>query len=51
MHTTGTFLVTPSLQISKLRVNETSLHSVTLAGSVKSNGDYTGTQFSDPYGT
>ena len=51
MHTIGTFLVTPSLQISKLKVNETSFHSVTLASSVTPNGDCTGTQFSDPYGT
>ena len=51
MHAIGTFLVTPSLQISKLKVNETLFHSVTLAGSVTPNGDCTGTQFSDPYGT
>ena len=41
MHTIGTFLVTPSLQISKLKVNKTSFHSVTLAGSVTPNGDCT----------
>ena len=51
MHTIGTFLVTPSLQISKLKGNETSFHSVTLAGSVTPNWDCTGTQFSDPYET
>ena len=51
LHTIGTFLVILSLQISKLKVNETSFHSVTLAGSVTPNGDCTGTQFSDPYGT
>ena len=51
MHTIGTFLVAPSLQISKLKVNETLFHSVTLAGSVTPNGDCTGTQFSNPYGT
>ena len=51
MHTIETFLVTPSLQISKLKVNETSFQSVTLAGSVTPNGDCTSTQFSDPYGT
>ena len=51
MHKIGTFLVAPSLQISKLKVNETSFHSVTSAGSVTPNGDCTGTQFSDPYRT
>ena len=51
MHTIGTFLVSSSLQIWKLKVNETSFHSVTLAGSVTPNGDCTGTEFSDPYGT
>ena len=49
MHTIGAFLVTPSLQISKLKVNETSFRSVTLAGSVTPNGDCTGTLFSDSY--
>ena len=51
MDTIETFLVTPSFQISKLKVNVTSFNSVTLAGCVTSNGDCTGTQFSDPYGT
>ena len=51
MYTIGTFLVTSSLQISELKVNETSLYSITLAGSVTPNGDCTVTQFSDPYGT
>ena len=51
MHTIGTFLVTPSLHISKLEVNETSFHSVTLAVSVIPNGDCTSRQFSDPYET
>ena len=51
MHTIETFFVTSSRQISKLKVNETSLHSVTLAASVTPNADCTGTQVSDPYGT
>ena len=51
IYTQFTFLVTPSLQISKFKVNETSFHSVTLAGSLTPNEDCTGTQFSDPYGT
>ena len=51
MHTIGTFLVTPSIKISKLKGNETSFHSITLAGSVTPNWDCTGTQFSDPSGT
>ena len=51
MHTIGTFIVTPSLQILKLKANDTSFHNVTLSGSVTPNGDCTGTQFSDPYGT
>ena len=37
--------------MSKLKINGTSFHSVTLAGSVRPNGDCTGTQFSDLYGT
>ena len=49
MHTIGTFLIIPSLQISKLKVSETSFNSVTLAGSVTPNGNCTGTQFSNPY--
>ena len=51
MNTIRTFLVTSSLQILKLKVNETSFHSVTSAGSVTPDGDCTGTQFSDLYGT
>ena len=51
MHTIGTFLVTSSLQISKLKVKENSFHSVTLAGSVIPNGNCTGAQFTDPCGT
>ena len=51
MHTIGTFLVDPSLQISKFKVNETSFHSVTLAGSVTPNEDCTCIQFCDPFGT
>ena len=51
MHTIGIFLVTSPLQISKLKVDETSFHSVTLEGSLTPNGSFTGTQFSDPYGT
>ena len=43
--------VTPSLHISKLKVNETSFHSVTLASSVTPNGDCVGRQFSDSYRT
>ena len=51
MHKIGRFLVTPSIQVSKLRVNETSFRSVNLAGSVTPIGDCTGTQLCDPYGT
>ena len=51
MHTMVTFLVAPSLQISKLEVNKTMFHSVILEASVTPNGDYTATQFSNPYGT
>ena len=47
MHAIETLLLKPSLQISKLKVNETSFHNVTPAGSVTLNGDCTGTQFSD----
>ena len=51
MHTMGNFLVTPSIQISKLKINETSYHTVTLAGWLTTNGECTETQFSDSYGT
>ena len=51
MHTIGTLIIAPSFQTSKLKVNETTFHSVTLARFVTPNGDGTGTQFSDPYGT
>ena len=51
VHTTRNFLVTPSIQISNSKINETSYHTVTFAGSITTNGDCTGTQFSDPYGT
>ena len=51
IHTMGKFLVASSLQMPKLTVTETSFYSATLAGSVKTNGDCTGTQFSAPYGT
>ena len=51
MHTIRTYLVTPSLQMSKLKVNETAFHSVTLAGTLTPNRDCTSRQFSDPYET
>ena len=47
----GNFLVIPSVQTSKLKINETSYHTTTSAGSVTTYGDCTGTEFSDPYGT
>ena len=43
MHTIGRFWVTSSLQISKLKGNETLFHNVTIASSVTPNGDCTGT--------
>ena len=49
MHTIGTFLVAPYLQVSKLKVNETSFLSVTLSVSLTPNGDCSGRQFSDSY--
>ena len=49
MHTIGIFLVATSHQISELKVNEASFHSVALATSVIPNHDCTDTQFSDPY--
>ena len=39
------------MQISKLKINDTSYRSVTLAGSITTNGDRTGMQFSYPYHT
>ena len=51
MHNTGILKLGPPLIISNLRVNETSHHSVTLAGSIGINGECSGTQYSDPFGT
>ena len=51
MHNTGIFMVSPNIQISGLKVNRTSSHSVILAGSTQTNGQCAGSQYSDLFGT
>ena len=51
LHSSGTISLGQNLQISHLKVNQTSYHSVLLAGSLAMNGDCSGTQYSDIFGT
>ena len=51
LHSSGTISLGQNLQISNLKVNQTTYHSVLLAGSLAINGDCSGTQYSDPFGT
>ena len=51
LHSSGTISLGQNLQISNLKINQTSYHSVLLAGSLAMNGDCAGTQYSDPFGT
>lgn len=48
---TGTILLANSILFSGIQANTTTTHSVTLAGSLSTDGRCSGTQFSDPYGT
>ena len=51
LHSSGKISLDKNLQISNLKVNQTSYHNVLLAGSLARNGDCSGTQYSDPFGT
>lgn len=50
MHKSGMYRLGNSL-INDLRVNQSTTHSITLAGSIKNDGSCYGTQYSDPYGS
>ncbi|KAL6417424.1 hypothetical protein ACFW04_012756 [Cataglyphis niger] len=47
----GTFSLGAGNIIYGLRANQTSFHSLTLAGRISNDGNCKGTQYSDPYGT
>ena len=47
----GTTSLGPAHLISGLKINQTSYHSLTLAGELNTDGTCKGTQYSDPYGT
>ena len=51
LHSSGTISLGQNQQISHLKINQTSYHSVLLAESLAMNGDCSGTQYSDPFGT
>ena len=51
LHSSGKIFSGQNLQISNLKVNQTSYHSVLLAGFLAVNGNCSGTQYSDPFGT
>ena len=51
MHETGVFLASINTQITGLRVNKTSAHAIMLAGSTQINGQCSGSQYSDLFGT
>lgn len=48
---TGTILLGNDALFNGIKANMTTAHSVTLAGSIATDGRCAGTQFSDPYGT
>lgn len=48
---TGTIFLGNNALISGIKVNSTSSHSLTYAGTIGVDGSCTGTQFTDPYGT
>ena len=51
MHKTGVFLVSPNTQITGLKSNRISSHAIMLAGSTQVNGQCSGLQYSDLFGT
>ena len=51
MHETGVFLASINTQITGLRINKKSTHATMLAGSTQINGQCSGSQYSDLFGT
>jgi len=51
MHQTGTLVINVSNIIHGLKVNYTTSRPIIFAGSVTSDGQCFGAQYSDPYGT
>ena len=51
MYETGVFLVSPNTPITVLKINRTSAHAIILAGSTQVNGQCSGSQYSDLFGT
>ncbi|XP_071653561.1 uncharacterized protein [Temnothorax longispinosus] len=51
MHKTGTLIINVNNVINGLKVNHTTSRPITFAGSVTTDGQCFGTQYSDPYGT
>ena len=47
MFNTGNFMVSPNIQISRLKIDRTSSHAVILVGSTQTNGQCAGSQYSD----
>ena len=51
MHETGVFLVSLNTQVTDLKINRTSSHAIMLAGPTQVNGQCSGSQYSDLFGT
>ncbi|KOC58647.1 hypothetical protein WH47_04874 [Habropoda laboriosa] len=51
LHTTGSTLITQAAQITGIRPNSTTTHSLTLAGIIGPEGRCDGSTYADPYGT
>lgn len=51
IHATGVYQLESNILINKLLINETTSRSITLGGNIYINGDCSGIQYSDPYGT
>jgi hypothetical protein len=50
LHTTGTLFIGNNM-VNRLKVNETSFHSVTMAGRIQMDGKCSGVEYSDRYGS
>lgn len=51
MHLTGIYSIDSSNSIHDLRINQTTIRPVIFTGSVRSDGQCSGAQYSDLYGT
>ncbi|KOC70172.1 hypothetical protein WH47_08649 [Habropoda laboriosa] len=51
LHSTGATLITQTAQITDIRPNSTTTHSLTLAGIIGPEGRCDGSTYADPYGT